>query len=115
MQYLTLTRRRMWHCRLAMYASRLSIILFFLVWHMLNPSVQSVVLVLFILIQCVCLAQGNEACLALKQWRCPRCAKGFREALGFGFFRNQCKHCGLDLGLAVIDKAKPIKGGDPGE
>jgi hypothetical protein len=114
-RYLALMRRRMWQCRLGMYASRLFVIPFFLVWHVLNPSVQGVVLLLFILIQCAWLLLGNEVWFALTQFRCPRCGKGFREAFGFGFSRNQCKHCGLDLGLAVIDKAKSIKGGDSWE
>jgi hypothetical protein len=112
-RYLALLRRRMWQCRLGMFVSLLFLIPFFLAWHVLNPSVQGVVLLLFILIECAWLLLGNVVWFALTQFRCPRCGKGFIEAFGFGFYRNQCKHCGLDLGLTVFDTAKPIKGGDP--
>jgi hypothetical protein len=111
-RYLALMRRRMWQCRLGMFAGLLFLIPTLLVSQVLNPSVQGVVLLLYFLFECAWLLLGNAVWFALTQFRCPRCGKGFLEAFGFAFFRNQCKHCGLDLGPAVIDKAKPLKGWD---
>ena len=111
-RYLALMRRRIWRCRLGMFAGLLFLLPFFAVWHELNPSVQGVVMLLFFLFECACLLIGNAFWFALTGFHCPRCGKDFIKAFGIGFYRNRCKHCGLDLGLAVIDKAKPIKGGD---
>ena len=105
-------RRQLWRCRLGMLAALLFLVPFFAFWHELNPYVQAIVFSLFILAEGACLLAGNATWLQLVCFRCPRCGKHSIAPFGFGFRRNVCKHCGLDLGPAVIDKARPLEGAD---
>ncbi len=102
--------RRMWRCRLGMFAALLLMVLPFAFWQKLNLYVQVAVLSMYVLTQGVFLLVGNVTWLELIHVRCPRCDKHFITPFGLGFLRRACKHCGLDLGPAVIDKTKP-----PGE
>ena len=105
-------RRRMWQCRLVMFVALLVLVPCMAPWRGLNPYLQRADLVALPAHGGVCLLIGNAAWFGMTRFRCPRCGKGFVAAFGFGPYRNQCKHCGLYLGPAVSDKAKPTKGGE---
>jgi hypothetical protein len=111
-RYLALMRRRMWQCQLAPFVALLVFAPCLLAWHVLNSYLKSAVLLLYLFTVGACLLLGTAAWFGMTQFRCPRCGKGFIAAFGFGPYRNHCKHCGLYLGPALSDKAKPPKGGD---
>lgn len=108
-------RRRIWRRRICMFAALLFELPVFAFWHELNPCVRGILFSLSPVAICACLAVGNVAWFRLVEFRCPRCGKWFIAAFGFGYLRNRCKHCNLDLSPAAVAKGKPLDVLEPGE
>jgi ribosomal protein L37E len=106
-RYLAWAHRRLWQCQLGTVAAFFSIILYLPFAHKLNPYWFGVPVLAFVAIGVV----GNAALEKLLRFRCPRCGKEFLSGFRYRIYKKQCKHCGLDLSPAGIDKASPFEGG----
>ncbi len=105
-------RRRLLRCQLGMVAVLLIMVPILAICEILHQPVEWIFFVLFPVAAGAFLLVGNATWLKLIGIRCPRCGERFIAAFGFGFLRNRCKHCGLDLDLAAIAKPKLLDGAD---
>jgi hypothetical protein len=103
-RYVSRLQRRIWRCQLYMFGLPFIFMPLFAFWHELNPFVRGTLFSLFFLVAGAVLLVGNATWLELICFHCPRCGDNFIAPFGFGYQKKVCKHCGLDLRLAVIDK-----------
>jgi hypothetical protein len=111
-RYVARLRRRILRCYLCMFAVPLIAAPVFAFWHLMNPFVRGIFVSLLCLAAVACLLVGNVTWFALIEFRCPRCGNYFTGAFGLGYLKKVCKHCGLDLDPAVLDKAKSLEPAD---
>ncbi len=95
-----------------MFAVLLLMVPIFASWRERNSYLHGIAFSLFLLVEGACLLVGNATWLELICFRCPRCREHFVAPFGFAFLPNTCRHCRLNLGRAVIDKAKPLQNAD---
>ncbi len=74
---------------------------------LLNPVIGRVLTVLLPAGFLTCWVISVVTWSSLMGFRCPRCGKRFILAWYSSWPTNRCKHCGLDLGPAVMAAAKP--------
>ena len=103
-RYVTRLQRRIWRCQLCMLGLPVIFIPLFAFWHELNPFVRGTLFSLFFLAAGAFLLVGNVTLFELICFHCPRCGDNFFAVFGFGYRKKVCRHCGLDLSPAVVQK-----------